>query len=168
MSLYSQTDPQYQAALEQYEAAMKLFLQQRFDKAKILLEKIRGGPYRELADRAKAHLNVCQQRLQPQKSTPKTAEEHYEAAVVHMNQARFDEADEHLQKALRMGGKTGHYEYALATLYALRNETEPALVHLKEAISLDGRNRLLARTDDDFRLLMEDPRFTEILYPERT
>jgi tetratricopeptide (TPR) repeat protein len=161
-------DPQFQAALEQYESAMKYFSQQKFEKAKSLLEKVRALPYKELADRAAVHLSVCNQRLQGNRHTPRTAEDHYNYAILQMNTSHYDEAEEHLQKALKAEGKTPHVEYALAALHALKNEVDPALVHLKEAIEMDPRNRLLARNDDDFRLLMEDPRFTEIIYPERS
>jgi tetratricopeptide (TPR) repeat protein len=162
------TDANFQAALEQYEAAMKFFVQQKFERAKGLLEKVCGGPSRELADRAAVHLNVCNQRLQEKRPVLRTSDDHYNAGIVQMNSGRFDEAEEHLQKALKLeGGKTPHVEYALAALHAMKNEVEPALVHLNAAIAGDGRYRLFARNDTDFKLLMEDPRFTEVIYPER-
>ena len=37
---------------------------------------------------------------------------------------------------------------------------------LREAIRLNDQNRLQARSDSDFESVAEDPRFTELLYPE--
>jgi hypothetical protein len=39
--------------------------------------------------------------------------------------------------------------------------------NLKVAIQLRPENRYHARNDEDFAFLQEDPRFTELLYPER-
>jgi hypothetical protein len=39
--------------------------------------------------------------------------------------------------------------------------------NLKIAIQLRPENRYHARNDEDFAFLQEDPRFTELLYPER-
>jgi tetratricopeptide (TPR) repeat protein len=160
-------DPQLQSILEQYETAMRFFAQQKFDKARQILEKVRECPYHDVADRATMHWNTCNERLQENGVPLKTDEDHYNFAVLNMNLSHYDEAEEHLQKAIKLGGKKGHFEYALAALHALRHEIDAALVHLQEAVALDPANRLLARTDSDFRQLMEDPRFTEILYPER-
>ncbi|MGH9415845.1 MAG: tetratricopeptide repeat protein [Terriglobales bacterium] len=158
-------DTQYQATLESYASAMKLFGQQKFERAKPLLEKVCASPYRELAERASQHLNVCNGKLQPA-GKPANPEEYYHQAVVKMNAAQYQEAEDLLNKALKSGVKGAHVAYALACLRAQTNDTEAALFHLKEAIKSDGHCRVLARQDHDFEPLMEDPRFTEILYPE--
>ena len=160
------SDPQYQSALEQYAAAMKLFGQQKFDRAKPLLEKICACPYRELADRATMHLNTCNGRLGHQAAKSLSADELYHHAIVKMNIAQFQDAEELLAKAMRAGAKGPHLAYALACLRAQTHDADAALVHLKEAIRGDGHYRMLARQDRDFEPLMDDPRFTEILYPE--
>jgi len=41
------------------------------------------------------------------------------------------------------------------------------LANLKVAIQLRAENRYHARNDEDFAFLQEDPRFTELLYPEK-
>jgi len=160
------TDPQYETVLEQYTAAMKFFGQQKFDRAKPLLEKVCAAPYRELADRAAMHLGTCNGRLDRQSGAPQTPEEYYHHAIVRMNAAQYQQAEELLAKALRAGAQGPHVSYALACLRAQTNDPEAALVHLKEAIRGDGHCRALARQDRDFAPLIDDPRFTEILYPE--
>ncbi len=145
---------------------MKYFNQQKFDKAKTWLEKASQGPARDIAERAQVHLAVCNQRLQPTAPAPRTAEEHYHTAVWRLNLGQFEEAQEHLERAQKLEGKTAHTEYALAAVCAQRNDAEVALAHLKQAVAMDPRNRLLARTDSDFKALLEDPRFTEEIYPD--
>lgn len=160
------SDPQYQAALDQYGAAMKLFGQQKFERAKPLLEKVCESPYRELAERAGLHLNACNARLGQNQVKPQTPDDYYQHAIVRMNAAQYEEAEELLTKGMRSGGQGAHFAYALACLRAQTRDPEAALVHLKEAIRGDAQCRALARQDRDFASLMDDPRFTEILYPE--
>jgi hypothetical protein len=40
------------------------------------------------------------------------------------------------------------------------------LDNLTKAIELNPKNRLQARSDNDFQNMVDDPRFTELLYPE--
>lgn len=159
-------DPQYQHALEQYAAAMKLFGQQKFDRARPLLEKACACGYAEIAERAGLHLSTCLARLNHGIETAKHPEEFYLQAVVRLNAAQYQQAEELLTRALRAGGQGPHFAYALACLRAQTNDPEAALTHLREAVRGDGRYRVLARQDQDFAPLMDDPRFTEILYPE--
>jgi hypothetical protein len=43
---------------------------------------------------------------------------------------------------------------------------EDSLKHLDEALHLNTSLRFQARNDSDFHNLAEDPRFTELLYPD--
>jgi hypothetical protein len=65
-----------------------------------------------------------------------------------------------------MEPKADYVIYALAALDCRTGETESAMANLKQAIQLRPENRYLARNDEDFAYLQEDPRFTELLYPE--
>lgn len=159
-------DPQYQSALEQYGAAMKWFSQQKFERAKPLLEKLQTCPYLELADRATLHLSACNGRLNHRVETARSGEELYLHAVVRLNSGQYGEAEELLTKAMRAGAQGAHVTYALACLRAQTNDVEAALTHLREAVNADPHCRVLARQDRDLAGLIDDPRFTEILYPE--
>jgi hypothetical protein len=55
----------------------------------------------------------------------------------------------------------------MAVLDCLTGEAESAIQNLQLAIQLRPENRYHARNDEDFSFLQEDPRFTELLYPER-
>ena len=161
-------DPRVQAQLKIYDEALSLFHQQKFAKAKQELEKVVEGPSKELADRARMHLKIAEQRMKPsQEQNPHTADEHYQRGVGMMNIGRWDDARESLDKARKAAPKADHIHYALAALDCLTGEADSAMANLKVAIQLRPENRYHARNDEDFAFLQEDPRFTELLYPEK-
>ena len=161
-------DPRVQAQLKLYDEALALFHQQKFQRAKQELEKVLDGPSKELADRARMHIKIADQRMKPsQEQTPRTAEDHYQRGVAMMNLGRWDEARESLDKARKQAPKADHIVYALAALDCLTGEADSAMANLKVAIELNSENRYHARNDEDFAFLQEDPRFTELLYPEK-
>lgn len=161
-------DPQFEQQLKLYEQAVQSFQQQKYSKAKEFLEKALVGPSKELADRAQIHLRIAEQRL-AKEATPslRTPEDHYQAGVAMMNLGRWDEARDHLQRARKMAPKADFVFYAMAALDCLTGEAESAMENLKISIQLRPENRYHARNDEDFAFLQEDPRFTELLYPER-
>ena len=161
-------DPRVQAQLKVYDEALALFHQQKFARAKQELEKVLEGPSKELADRARMHVKIAEQRMKPShEQNPRTADEHYQRGVAMMNIGRWDDARESLDKARKAAPKADHIHYALAALDCLTGEADSALANLKVAIQLRPENRYHARNDEDFAFLQEDPRFTELLYPEK-
>jgi len=161
-------DPRVQAQLKLYDEALALFHQQKFSRAKQELERVLEGPSKELADRARMHVKIAEQRMRPaHEQNPRTAEEHYQRGVTMMNIGRWDDARESLDKARKAAPKADHIHYALAALDCLTGEADSALANLKVAIQLRPENRYHARNDEDFAFLQEDPRFTELLYPEQ-
>jgi tetratricopeptide (TPR) repeat protein len=159
-------DPRYSQAVGNYQAGLKAFQERKFERAKALLQKVVEGPSRELADRAAMHLNTCNQQLAKTSTSFKTQEEHYDYAVALTNQGDFDEARAHLEKILKQNSKADFAVYGLAVLDCLQGRVEDALRHLDEAIRLNPAHRIQARNDSDFQNLGDDPRFTELLYPE--
>ena len=161
-------DPRVQMQLKLYEEAVQYFQQQKWHRAKELLQKVLAGPGKELADRAQMHLRICKQRIaRVSETAPRSAEEHYQHGVAMMNLGRWDEAREHLLRARKMAPKADYVIYAMAALDCLTGDAESAMQNLKLAIELRAENRYHARNDEDFAFLQEDPRFTELLYPER-
>ena len=160
--------PAKQQQLKLYEEALTHFQQQKFHRAQQVLERVLEGPSKELGDRAKVHLRICEQRISRLPApTAKSPEDHYTQGVALMNLGRWDEAREHLDRAHRAAPKADHIVYAMAALDCLTGEAESAMKNLKVAIQLRPENRYHARNDEDFKFLQEDPRFTELLYPER-
>lgn len=160
-------DPRFAQAVQNYEAGLKALQGRKFDRAKGLLEKVATGPIKELADRASVHLQTCEQQLARASSTNfKSSEEHFDYAISLMNAGDFDAARGHLEKLQKQSAKADYVWYGLAVLDCLTNKYESALKHLSEAIRLDAANRYRARNEADFQNLADDPRFTELLYPE--
>jgi len=154
--------------LKSYEEALRLFQDQKYSRAKQALEQALGGPSKELRERAGVHLRICEQRI-ARVSEPvlKSAEDHYTQGIALMNLGRWDESREHLDRARKAAPKADHIVYAMAALDCLTGEADSAMENLKVAIQLRPENRYHARNDEDFKFLQEDPRFTELLYPER-
>lgn len=160
-------DPRARQAVEQYEAGIRLFQQHKFEKARTMFEKAMAGPSPELTERARVHFNICVQRLERHAAPIRTPEDHYNVAVAMINAGRLSEAEQHLNKALKLTPRADHVYYALAAVQSLKGDIESALDNLKTAIDLEPRNRYLARNDRDFTALTEDPRFADLAYPEK-
>jgi tetratricopeptide (TPR) repeat protein len=159
-------DPKVAQAVQNYEAGLRAMQEHKFDKAKTHLQKVVGGPSKELADRAAVHLNSCNQHLERGDLQFNTPEEHYDYAVSLMNVGDYVQAREHLEKLQKQNAKADYVFYGLAALDCLTGHSEDALRNLDEAIRLNPANRFQARNDSDFQNLAEDPRFTELLYPD--
>src|SRR5258706_1751137 len=159
-------DPRFTQAVQTYEAAVKAMQEPKFDRAKQLLEKVLTAPSRELADRARMNINICNQQLAKVSNTFKTLEEHYDYAVALMNTGDYDGSRGHLEKLAKQNPKTDYILYGMALLEALSKRPEECLRYLGEAIRLNPSYRCQARNDADFASMAEDPRFTELLYPE--
>jgi tetratricopeptide (TPR) repeat protein len=160
-------DPRYTQALQSYEAGLRAMQEHKFDKAKPQFQKVIAGPIRELIDRATVHLNICNQHLERAAATQfKTPEEHFDYAVSLMNVGDYVGAREHLDKLLKQNAKSDYVIYGLAALDCLTGHIEDSLRRLDEALRLNAQLRFQARNDSDFQNLAEDPRFTELLYPD--
>lgn len=160
-------DPHFAQAVQNYEAGLRALQERKFEKAKGLFQKVVASGSRELTDRASVHLNTCTQHLDRVANTSfKTVEEHYDYAISLMNLGDFIAAREHLDKLLKQSPQADYVHYGLAALACLTARYEDSLRHLDDAIRLNPNLRYQARNDSDFQSLTEDPRFTELLYPE--
>jgi tetratricopeptide (TPR) repeat protein len=161
-------DPGFTQAVQNYEAAVRAMQEHKFEKAKVLLEKIVASGQMALIDRARVHLNLCTQQLAGASTTFKTHEEHFDYAVSLLNDGQFDQARTHLEKILKGNTKADFAYYGMAVVDCLTGQVESSLKNLSEAIRLNPHNRFQARNDSDFQNMADDPRFTELLYPEPT
>jgi tetratricopeptide (TPR) repeat protein len=160
-------DPRYTQALQSYEAGLRAMQEHKFDKAKPHFQKVLTGPSKELIDRATVHLSICSQHLDKAAASQfKTPEEHFDFAVSLMNVGDYVGAREHLEKLLKQNAKSDYVIYGLAALDCLTGRVEDSLRRLDEALKLNAQLRYQARNDSDFQNLAEDPRFTELLYPD--
>ena len=159
-------DPRFAQAVQNYEAGLRAMQEHKFDKAKTYLQKVIAGGSKELADRASVHLNACNQQAEHAVTQFKNSEEHYDYAISLMNVGDYVNAREHLDKLSKQAPKADYVAYGLAALDCLTGHVEDSLRHLDDAIRLNPGLRFQARNDSDFQNLAEDPRFTELLYPD--
>ncbi len=159
-------DPRVAQSIQSYESGLRAMQEHKFDKARSFLQKVVGGPSKELADRASVHLNTCNQHLDRVATQFKSPEEHYDFAVSLMNLGDYVGAREHLDKLLKQSPNSDYVLYGLAALNCLTGHVEDSLKHLDDAIRQNPALRFQARNDSDFQNLAEDPRFTELLYPD--
>ena len=159
-------DPKFAQAVENYETGLRALQERKFDKAKASFQKVLDGHSRELGDRARMHLSTCNLLTAKHDLRFQTPEEHYDYAVSLMNQGEYVGAREHLEKLQSTSGQRDYVTYALAALDCLTGHLEDALRRLGEAVATNAQLRYQARNDGDFHNLAEDPRFTELLYPD--
>jgi tetratricopeptide (TPR) repeat protein len=160
-------DPRFAQAVQNYEGGLRAMQERKFEKAKGLLQKALTGASKELADRVSVHLNTCNQNLERSATAQfKSPEEHYDYAVSLMNVGDYVTAREHLDKLAKQVPKADYVAYGLAALDCLTGHLEDSLRHLDSAIRVNAALRFQARNDSDFQNLAEDPRFTELLYPD--
>ena len=159
-------DPRFVQAVQNYETGLKALQAHRYERAKTCFEKAVAGPSPELADRASVHLNSCNQQLSRVSTSFKTAEEQFDYAVSLMNMGDYAGARENFELLAKKTPKLDFVWYGMATLSCLTGHFPEALTSLTEAIRLNPANRYQARNDADFKNLADDPRFTELLYPD--
>ena len=159
-------DPRFTQAVQNYEAGLKALQAHKYDRAKACFEKVVGGPSPELADRASVHLTSCNQQMSRVVNTFKTPEEQFDYAVSLMNMGDYVGARENFEALTRSCPKLDFVWYGMATLNCLTGHFPEAITSLQQAIRLNPANRYQARNDGDFKNLADDPRFTELLYPD--
>ena len=155
-------DPHFQ----QYEAAVLLLQQGKYEKALAAFEKLLPGAPVEIQDRCRMYANTCRRQLQKNGRSFSTPEEHYDYAISLLNTGYFEEAREQFGQILGNHPHADYAFYGLAVLEAVTGRIQDCLANLSRAIELNSKNRLQARVDNDFQNMADDPRFTELLYPE--
>jgi outer membrane protein assembly factor BamD (BamD/ComL family) len=159
-------DPRHTQAVQNYESGLRALQEHKFEKAKGHLQKVLSGPNKSLVDRAQVHILTCDKHLEAPALQFKTTEEHYDYAVSLINSGDYVTAREQLEKLLRQNPKSEYVMYGLAALHCLTGHVEESLKTLEDAIQAKPALRFQARNDSDFQNLAEDPRFTELLYPD--
>lgn len=159
-------DPRFAQAVQNYESGLKALQAHKYDKAKAFFEKVMAGSSPELADRASVHFNTCNQQMSRASTTFKTPEEQFDYAVSLMNMGDYVTARENFDALIKRSPKLDFIWYGMAALNCLTGRFPESLSNLNEAIRLNPANRYQARNDSDFKNLADDPRFTELLYPD--
>ncbi len=144
-----------------YEQALQALQQRDYGRAAELLRSVldRYPEEKELHDRIRVYLNVCERQAVPPDRTPKTVEERVYAATLSTNAGEYDRSLAELQRLVAEVPDNDHVHYMLAVVHTLRGEMAAAIPHLQRAVELNGDNRFLAFQDADLEVLRQDPRF---------
>jgi tetratricopeptide (TPR) repeat protein len=153
--------PTYHEAVAMYERGLQALQRRDFGAAAAALRNVieRYPDERELLERARLYLKVCERELEPKEPAPKTADEWVYAATVSLNAGDEAAAVQHLQRALAVDASHDHAHYMMAVASMRRNDPDAALHHLHQAVTLNPENRGLARQDPDLDPLRDLPGF---------
>jgi predicted Zn-dependent protease len=148
-------------AMRLYEDGVTGMQKHKFEAAQKALQKLvdEYPEERELDERARLYLAVCDRELTPEVADVQTAEDRLYAATIALNSGSVDEALQHLKTVVRDEPENPRVQYMFAIAYALANEADLAVAYLERSIELEPDNRILARQEPDFDHLHEDARF---------
>ena len=155
----------YFEAVALYERGLEALQRHDYRQATSLLESVlRQYPEeKELHERVRLYLNICQRQAAPREAAPQTIDERLYAATLAINGGRYDEAISHLRLVRDEDPDNDHALYMLAVAHAQRGEHAEAVAHLERAIALNPENRALARRDPDLEPLRDDEAFRAAL-----
>ena len=155
-----------EVVFQHYESAVLLLQQGKYEKALSLLEKMLPNAPVEIQDRCRMYISTCRRQMTKTSLSFLTPEEHYDYAISQLNTGYYEEAREQFNNILTAHPGADYAFYGLAVLEAITGRAQDCLSSLSRAIELNPKNRLQARVDNDFQSMVDDPRFTELLYPE--
>jgi outer membrane protein assembly factor BamD (BamD/ComL family) len=161
----SQRSSSYFEAVALYERGLEALQRHAYKQAAALLESVlRQYPEeRELHERVRLYLNICQRQATQREAAPQTIDERLYAATLAINGGQYDQAIAHLRLVRDEDPDNDHAIYMLAVAHAQRDEHAAAVAHLERAIALNPENRALARNDPDLEPLREDDAFRAAL-----
>lgn len=152
--------------LKQYELAVTYMQAGNYSAAHPALETLLKTAPPEFTDRIRMYLAACIAQSKKGETEFSSLEERYDYAISLLNDGQYEEAREHLDRIVEGDSDADYGFYGLAVLASMTGDSQSCLEKLTQAIRLNAQNRFLARSDSDFQDMMDDPRFTELLYPE--
>ncbi len=153
-------------AVHVYEQGVEALQQRDYIRAaRLLASVVTSYPdEKELHERVRLYLNVCERQASPPDHTPRTPEERVYAATLAINAGVYDHGLRQLQLALEAEPANDHVHYMLGVVHALRQDFASSLAHLQRAVELNPDNRFLALQDADLSGLREaDPSFRTVI-----
>lgn len=153
-------------AFNQYQAAVQLLQQGKYEKALDAFNKLLPTAPAAILERCRMYIATCRRQIDRPALKFLTPEEHYDYAVSQLNTGYYEDAREQFQAILAQYPTADYAYYGLAVLSAITGQSQDCLDNLQRAIDLNAKNRVQARVDNDFQSMVDDPRFTELLYPE--
>jgi len=153
-------------ALALYESAIRLMQTGKYEAAHAAFEKLLAEGPPELGDRIRMYISACLLQVAKGKTEFLTHEERYDYAISLLNDGHYEDARQEFKAIITASPSADYAFYGLAVLASMTGDSYTCLEHLTEAIRLNGKNRIQARSDSDFQDMADDPRFTDLLYPE--
>jgi tetratricopeptide (TPR) repeat protein len=155
----------YFEAVALYERGLEALQKHAYSEAANILESVlRQYPEeKELHERVRLYLNICQRQATQRETTPQTVDERLYAATLAINGGQYDQAIAHLRLVRDEDPDNDHALYMLAVAHAQRDEHAEAVAHLERAIALNPENRAFARNDPDLDPLRDDEAFRAAL-----
>jgi tetratricopeptide (TPR) repeat protein len=152
-------------AIALYEAGIRQIQQHEFARAADLLSRVvTAFPHeRELCERARLYLSLCDRQLRPAAAEPQSLAERIYAATLALNAGNGARAIDFLEGVLRQDPTNDQALYMLATAYAQRGDLEVAIPYLQQAIASNPDNRVLARVDPDLADLRTEDTIAALL-----
>jgi tetratricopeptide (TPR) repeat protein len=157
--------PAFYEALAIYETGVRALQRHDFEAAANSLRSvIQGYPgERELVERARLYLQVCERETSRRPSGPQTPTEWVYAATVALNAGDVEAALGHLGRALERAPESDHAHYIMSVALVDKGEPSMALVHLRQAIALNPDNKSVALNDPDLAALQGLEAFHRVL-----
>ena len=152
--------------VQQYQSAVQLVQQGKYEKAIAAFEKLMPNAPFEVVERCRMYVQTSRRQLEKQGLAFQTPEERYDYAVSQLNGGYFEEATGQLRGIIADFPTADYAFYGLALIDSITGRIQGCLDNLSKDIELNPKNRLQARADNDFQNMVDDPRFTELLYPE--
>lgn len=153
-------------AIANYEAALHLMQKGDYKAAHAAFDQLLQSSPGALADRIRMYISACLLQVSKGKTTFESHEEQYDYAISLLNHGHYEDARAEFKTILAEHPTADYAFYGLAVLASMTGDSSQCLDHLKEAIRHNARNRIQARADSDFQDMADDPRFTDLLYPE--
>jgi tetratricopeptide (TPR) repeat protein len=157
--------PAFYEALTVYESGVRALQRHDFTSAadgfRAVIQRYPGE--RELVERARLYLQVCERETARRPSGPETPSESVYAATVALNAGDVETALGHLARALEKAPDSDHAHYIMAVALVDKGNLPLALVHLRQAVTLNPENRSVALQDPDLEILQGIEAFHQIL-----
>jgi tetratricopeptide (TPR) repeat protein len=157
--------PAFYEALAIYESGVRALQRHDFSAG---AESFRGvinryPDERELVERARLYLQVCERETARRPPQPQSAADSVYAATVALNAGDPERALGYLGKALEAQPDSDHAHYIMAVALIDKGDQTAALKHLRQAITLNPDNRSQAINDPDLDELRDSPDFRDLL-----
>ncbi len=147
--------PAYLEAIARYEQALLAFQAHEYGQATEILRVILAAypEEKELHERVRLYLQMCERQLAAQREMPQTLEERLYAATLAINAGALSEAAGHLESARKQDPDHDQALYMLAIVHAQQGNLTEAAELLQRAVEINPENRSIARNDPNLDAL---------------